>query len=58
MSLIDPLNEAFHRGVGGHDDCDNLGWELTQVDENHIIPTVGLILRRNGISLEENSIPS
>ena len=50
MSLIDPLNEAFHRGVGRNDNCDNLGWELTQVDENHIIPTVGLILRRNGIS--------
>ena len=33
-------------------------WELTQVDENHIFPTVGLILHRNGISLEENNIPS
>ena len=57
MSLIDSLNEAFHREAGGHDDCDNLGWELTKVDENHIFPTVVLILRRNGISLEENSIP-
>ena len=57
MSLIDSLNEAFHKEVGGHQDSDNLGWELTQVDENHIFPTVGLILRRNGLSMEENSIP-
>ena len=57
MSLIDSLNDAFQRDAGVRDDCDNLGWELTQVDENHIFPTVGLILRRNGISLEENNIP-
>ena len=57
MSLIDSLNEACHRSEAGHQDKDNLGWELTQVDENHIFPTTGLILRRNGLSLEENDIP-
>ena len=59
MSLIDSLNEAQHQEtVGtGHQDSDNLGWQLTQVDENHIFPTVGLILRRNGLSLEENNTP-
>ena len=38
MSLIDSLNEAQHQEtVGtGHQDSDNLGWQLTQVDENHI----------------------
>ena len=59
MSLIDSLNEAQHQEtVGtGHQDSDNLEWQLTQVDENHIFPTVGLILRRNGLSLEENNTP-
>ena len=59
LSLIDSLNEAQHQEtVGtGHQDSDNLGWQLTQVDENHIFPTVGLILRRNGLSLEENNTP-
>ena len=38
-------------------DVDNLGWQTTQVDENYILPTVLLILRRGGLSLESEPTP-
>ena len=59
MSLIDSLNQSVHKKDLEKPmvDDDKLGWEINEVDESHIYPTAGLILRRKGISLEENSIP-
>ena len=61
MSLIDSLNEIRSERHGSkptaHQDIDNLGWLLTEVDESHIFPTAGLILRQNGLSLDENNTP-
>ena len=61
MSLIDSLNEISRSknecSIETDDQVDNLGWVLTEVDLTHIYPTTALILRRNGLSLEENHIP-
>lgn len=58
MSLIDSLNEASKSRSEStfldSDDTDNLGWSLTDVDLNHIYPTVSLILRQCGLSMEQN----
>jgi hypothetical protein len=35
----------------------SLGWTLTSTDIAHIIPTVSLILKRGGLSLEPDEIP-
>ncbi|CAC5365991.1 unnamed protein product [Mytilus coruscus] len=35
----------------------NVDWALSETDLHHIIPTVALILRRNGLCLEENNYP-
>ena len=62
MSLMDTLNESkHHRSYSKRssisDQTDNLGWNITEVDENHIFPTTALILRQGGLSLEECSTP-
>ena len=61
MSLIDSLNEIrserHESKASSYQATDNLGWQLTEVDETHIFPTAALILRQNGISLQENDIP-
>ena len=61
MSLIDSLNEIRFDKHGSksttNHDTDNLGWVLTEVDESHIFPTAGLILRQNGLSLDANDVP-
>ena len=55
MSLIDPLNEIHKKLTNNKDgeqhvEFDNLGWEINQVDSNHILRTADLILRRGGLS--------
>ncbi|KAH3802093.1 hypothetical protein DPMN_155762 [Dreissena polymorpha] len=59
MSLIDSLNETGHPRacMETQVDDDQLGMELTPVDEAHIFPATALILRRNGFSTEENDTP-
>ena len=60
MSLIDSLNVTKHHQPGPHDeqdDDDKLGWELTEVDLNHIFPAAALILKRQAMSLVENVVP-
>ena len=60
MSLIDSLNQSAHTGKESQKpvlDDDKLGWEINDVDESHVFPTAGLILRRKGISLEECNTP-
>ena len=59
MSLIDSLNQSDHKKHLDKSvvDDDKLGWDINEVDESHIYPTAGLILRRKGISLEESSTP-
>ena len=57
MSLIDSLNVTkAHQPDSNdeHDDDDKLGWELTEVDLNHIFPATSLILKQQALSLEEN----
>ena len=56
MSLMDSLNEARDHRSGNkqkEQDTDSLGWGFTEVDQEHIFPTVALILRQGGLSLEE-----
>lgn len=63
MSLIDSLNEVKDKRRATNDDedliddDDVLGWELTEVDKNHIFPTADLILRKGAICMDENDIP-
>ena len=57
MSLIDSLNVTkAHQPDSNdeHDDDDKLGWELTEVDLNHIFPATSLILKQQALSLEKN----
>ena len=51
MSLMDTLNESKHhrsysKRSSVSDHTDNLGWNITEVDENHIFLTTALILRQ------------
>ena len=60
MSLMDTLNEAKDYRSGDKkkiQDTDSLGWGFTEVDEEHILPTVALLLRQGGLSLEESTTP-
>ena len=59
MSLIDSLNQTVQKKEASKSilDDDKLGWKINEVDESHIYPTAGLILRRKGISLEESNVP-
>ena len=60
MSLIDSLNVTRVHQTESHteqDDSDKLGWELSEVDLNHIFPATALILKRQGLSLVETQVP-
>ena len=59
MSLIDSLNVTKSQPESDiqEEDNDKLGWELTEIDLNHIFPATALILKRQGISLEESNVP-
>ena len=61
MSLIDSLNEATssrnESAFSESENEDNLGWSVTDVDLSHIYPTALLILKRCGLSLQENPVP-
>ena len=62
MSLIDTLNEVkqqrTHKEKKDEDvDDDSLGWILTAVCEGYIFPAVDIILRKGGLSTEENQVP-
>ena len=58
MSLIDSLNETRgHKNNGNDPDDDMLGWDLTETDIAHILPTTDLVVRRNALSLSENDTP-
>ena len=60
MSLIDFLNETKPHQTDTlieQEDNDKLGWELTEVDLNHIFPAATLILKRQGLSLDNNQVP-
>ena len=60
MSLIDSLNVTKAHQPDSNDeqdDDDKLGWELTEVDLNHIFPATSLILKQQALSLEENLVP-
>ena len=62
MSLIDSLNEVKQQRTSkeakadGSSD-DSLGWTLTAVDEGYIFPAVDIILRKGGLSTDENQVP-
>ena len=49
--------ERHDRKASSEQVTDNLGWQLTEVDESHIFPTAALILKQNGLSLQQNDIP-
>ncbi|CAC5412713.1 UBE2D [Mytilus coruscus] len=58
MSLIDSFNETHQIRSKSHinsKEDSNVDWALSETDLHHIIPTVALILRRNGLCLEENN---
>ena len=60
MSLIDSFNETHQlRGKSNTESTtySNIEWKITEVDIHHIVPTAMLILRRNGLSLEETDFP-
>ena len=62
MSLIDTLNEVKQQRTcketkDDDNDDDSLGWILTAVDEGYIFPAVDIILRKGGLSTEENQVP-
>ena len=60
MSLMDTLNEARDHRSGDKkkpQDTDSLGWGFTEVDQEHIFPTVALLLRQGGLSLDESTKP-
>ena len=55
MSLIDSIGRTSQ--TANTQTEDSLGWELTETDNKHILPTVSIILERNGLQLVENVIP-
>ena len=62
MALIDELNSAHQsRTKEEHKEITTptyeAGFEMTQTDLKHVIPTAVLIIRRGGISTETNIIP-
>lgn len=63
MSLVDSLGDnheqqSAQRGGSTSDvQEDTLGWELTKTDVLHIMRTAALILRRDGLCMEEDIMP-
>ena len=61
MALVDSFQEVHTHYSQGHglskDKTDNLGWEVTSIDWNHILPTVAVVLRRGGMSLDQCEVP-
>ena len=62
MPLIDTLNEVKQQRTcketkDEDSDDDSLGWILTAVDESYIFPGVDIILRKVGLSTDENKVP-
>ncbi|CAC5356707.1 unnamed protein product [Mytilus coruscus] len=60
MSLIDSFNETHQIRSKSHTNSkedSNVDWALSETDLHHIIPTVALIPRRNGLCLEGNNYP-
>ena len=64
MSLVDTFKEVHECGVKRRvgtsekkEDEDTLGWLLTEVDHQHVFPTVAVILHAGGLSLEPQDYP-
>ena len=61
MALVDSFQEVHMHYSQGHglsmDKTDNLGWEVSTTDWNHILPTIAVVLRRGGMSLELCEVP-
>ncbi|XP_045182551.2 uncharacterized protein LOC123541205 [Mercenaria mercenaria] len=57
MSLIDSLSTEKDEKETSVKDADTMGFELTDVDIAHIVPTATLILRRNALRTSDDCVP-
>jgi len=57
LSEVHKIRERKRHTQSKKRENDNLGWTTTKVDINHIVPTVLLIFRRGGLSMQPDPNP-